>query len=226
MKRIGLLSLVLAAAMTVACNRDGAKNNANNSVGTSGVSQSAPTRGDQDFVRDMGIAAMADAELGQMARDRSANKEVQKFGGIEVTDHTKAKAALAVVAGKFDIPMPTDVNDEYRELREKLKTRNGADFDRAYIDAMIDDHEDIVDKLEKRTDQKTLAEWHAQLADRVKGEHVVEHGVTIAVLPEKSDNAATFAINEWAAATLPAVQAHLDAARVLKIALDKARTTH
>jgi hypothetical protein len=33
------------------------------------------------------------------------------------------------------------------------------------------------------------------------------------------------AINEWAAATLPVVQAHLDAARVLKVALDKARST-
>jgi len=36
----------------------------------------------------------------------------------------------------------------------------------------------------------------------------------------------TFAINESAAATLPVVQAHLDAARLLKIALDKARSTH
>lgn len=228
MKRIGFLSVVLAAALTVACHRsDSAKHNGNSSaVGTSGASLNTPTNGDKDFVRDMAIANMADAELGQLAGDRSTNNELKKFAGIEATDHAKVKAALASVASKFDIPIPTELNDKYRELREKLTKRNGADFDLAYIDAIIDDHEDVVDKLEKRTDRKTLAEWHAQVADRVKGEHVGEHGVTIAVLPEKSDNAATFAINEWAAATLPVVQAHLDAARVLKVALDKARTTH
>jgi hypothetical protein len=61
----------------------------------------------------------------------------------------------------------------------------------------------------------------------VAGNTAIERAQVVAVLPEKSDNVVTFSLNEWAAASDPTVRAHLEAARVLKIAVDKRpRTTN
>ena len=53
----------------------------------------------------------------------------------------------------------------------------------------------------------------------------IENAQVVAIVPEKSDNPVTMKLNEWAAATYPIVRAHLDAARVLKIAVDKRPAT-
>jgi hypothetical protein len=89
------------------------------------------------------------------------------------------------------------------------------------MDAMIDEHEDMLDELEDRVDEERLAEYKAEMADRLAGKKAVEHAEVVAVLPEKSDNVVTMSLNEWAATTYPTVRAHLDAARLLKIAVDK-----
>ena len=52
---------------------------------------------------------------------------------------------------------------------------------------------------------------------------VVERAGIVAVLPERSDNVVTMAINQWAAEAYLVVQAHLVAARALKIVVDKAK---
>ena len=81
--------------------------------------------------------------------------------------------------------------------------------------------------LEPRVDEANLAEYKTEIADRIAGRKAVEQGVVVAIIPEKSDNPLTMKLNEWAATTYPVVRAHLDAARLLKIAVDKRpRTTN
>jgi hypothetical protein len=89
------------------------------------------------------------------------------------------------------------------------------------MDAAVDGHEQVLDMLEPRVDEARLAEYKAEIADRLAGRKAVERAEVVAIIPEKSDNPLTMSLNEWAAAAYPIVQAHLDAARVLKIAIDK-----
>jgi len=78
-----------------------------------------------------------------------------------------------------------------------------------------------------RVDETKLAEYKAEIADRLAGKKTVERADVAAVLPEKSDNPVTMSLNEWAAAAYPIVRAHLVAARVLQVAVEKRpRTTN
>jgi hypothetical protein len=43
-------------------------------------------------------------------------------------------------------------------------------------------------------------------------------------MPEKSDNAVTMSINQWAAEAYPTVQAHLDAAKTIDSAIKRRST--
>jgi putative membrane protein len=215
---MGFLSIALAAFVAIGCNRSSTASNG--SVGTSGdTDRNEVKAADKTFVNDMIIANMGEVELGKLAVERSSNAEVKKFGQMMIDDHTKAGDKLKAVASAHNIPIPTDLDSKHRDLRDRLAKLNGSAFDHEYMEAMVDGHKDVADKLESRIDTAKLAEYKAQLADRLAGKKVEERAEVIAVLPEKSDNVVTMAINEWAAQTYPVVQAHLEAARVLDKAL-------
>jgi len=229
MKRTWLVWLALTATVAFGCNRSdnsAATRGADSAaVGTSGESNNKVSGGDKDFVHDAAIVNMAEIELGRLATERGANPEVKKFGQMMIDDHTKAEDQLKSVASQQSIDVPSQLDDKHNKVRDKLSKLQGADFDREYMDAMVDGHQDFAGKLESRVDKAKLQEWKTEMANRAAGRRVEERGQTIAILPEKSDNPVTMSINQWAADTYPTVIAHLDAAKALETAV-KQRTTH
>jgi putative membrane protein len=228
MKRYGFLSIALVAAITLGCNANDSRDaNApsGSAVGTAGTNdRNAVSAGDRDFVRDVSVANMAEIELGRMASERGANAAVKKFGQMMVDDHTKASDKLKPIASQHNIPLATELDDKHRDLRDKLSKLQGAEFDREYMDAMVDGHEDVLDKLGSRVDKASLEEYKASVTDRVTGEKVKAEVDAKAILPEKSDNAITMSINEWAAESYPVVQAHHAAAKALQDSVKKRMT--
>ena len=224
MRRIGIVTLALVAAVTIGCNRDNrAENRAPDAVGTTGSRDVGNS--DSDFFRDVAIANMAEVELGKLAAERSANDEVKKFAQMMIDDHSKAGDDLKAIAAKHGITGPTAVDDKHRDLHDKLAAKQGADFDRGYMEAMVEGHDDLLEKLEDRIDQQKLADWKAEMSNRVTGEKKGERLEVRAVTPEASDNPVTAAVNEFAATIYPIVYAHRESAKRLEAAV-KGRTTN
>jgi putative membrane protein len=233
MQRYGLLPLALAALVAVGCNSSRRDTTATTTatdtaaVGTAGeADRNKASTGDKDFVNDLAIAGMAEVELGRLASERGGNPEVKKFGKTMVDDHTAAGDKLKTIATQHNVAWPTTLDDKHRDLRDKLAKLQGSEFDREYMSAMVDGHEAVVDKLESRIDKTTLAKWKTETADQMTGQKAKVDGKAVAVLPERSDNAVTMGINEWAAEAYPTVQAHLTSAKSLKNMLEKRRTTN
>ena len=227
MKRYGFLSMALAAALTVGCNssdhRDTSAANppAGGAVGTAGSDN--VSNGDKDFVKDIASASIAEVELGRMALDKAANPAVKKFAQMMVDDHTKANEELTTLASQNNIPVPSAPDDKHNDLRDKLAQKTGADFDKDYMDAMVDGHQDVIDKLESRIDKDTLSKYKAEAQD-ASGKKVETKVEAKTVTPEKSDNPVTMGLNSWAAKTYPVVSAPLDAAKKLQDTVKKRMT--
>lgn len=222
MKRIGILSVALATALTVGCNRNKAADESG-TVGTAGRSDSVSSR-DKDFVRDISTLNLAEIELSRSAVQKSADSELKKFAQLMIDDHTAAGDKLQAVASQYNIPVVSQLDDKHATLQDKLSKKQGLDYDKDYMDAMVDGHKDFVDKLEGRIDKTRLAEWKAATTDVASGTKVNEQGQAIAVTPEKSDDAVTMALNTWAAAVYPSAAAHLDAAKAQQNAIKKRST--
>ena len=230
MRAIVCLGVALSIAAIVGCDRkkaDGASR-ADSAVGTSGKSDgNTASRSDKAFVHDMAIANMVEIELARLVPDRSEDTEIEKFALLMIDDHTKSLNALKVFATEHNIPVPAALDGRHARLRDKLGKWHGNEFERQYMDEVVDAHEDVLDALESRVDEATLAEYKAEMEDRLAGKKTIQNAQVVAIIPEKSDNVVTMGLNEWAAATYPIVRSHLDAARVLKIAVDKRpRTTN
>ena len=203
MKQIAVLPVVFAAALSFACNTQNRTASNESTVGTTGNAVSA---GDRDFVDDLSVANMAEVELGRMAMERSANADVKQFGDMMVKDHSKAGDELKQIAMKYAIPIPAGLDQPHQDLKTKLSNLKGAEFDREYMNAMVEGHEDVVDRLQTRASEDRVGDN--------KG----------AVEPERSDNPVEASINEWAAAALPTVRHHLDEAKRLHDGLARTLT--
>jgi putative membrane protein len=209
MKRIALLPVVFVAALSFACNADNRTTNDNrtiendSTVGTTGDSVSA---GDRDFVEDVAVANMAEVELGKMAMERGVSAEVKKFADMMVKDHSKAGDELKQIAMQHSIPIPAGLDEKHQDLKTKLSNAKGADFDREYMNAMVDGHQDVVDRLQTRASEDRIGDD--------KG----------SVKPERSDNPTEAALNEWSATALPTVRHHLDEAKRINDGLGRTLT--
>ena len=217
MKRMGILPLICAAALVVGCNARNDTKTVDNrnepaAVGTAGeADRTAIHDSDKDFINHQLSDGTAEVELGKMAAQKAVNPEVKRFAQMMVDDHTKAGNALKDVAGKYNVTPAPQVDDKHQDLMNKLSKLRGAEFDKEYMKAMVDDHGDAVDKLESRVDST------ASLKDKITNPDKADKQV----VPEKTDNALAASVNEWAATTLPVVRRHLDDAKSINDSMDR-----
>ncbi len=101
------------------------------------------------FVVDVAAANYYEIGLSKYAADRSATKDVKDMAHMIVRDHGIALNDLKTVAAHNSISIPNEdtarVNDKIRSWRDKKQS----DFEKAYIDEMVNEHKNAVDKLEK-----------------------------------------------------------------------------
>lgn len=187
-------ALVMAIAVT-ACAGDDARETETPATGTGGAvtGTTGTFDGDMDFVEERLEMGNAEVELGRIAQERATHPDVKAFAQELVRDHQAAGEELRRIATTANPNFPATVDDEAREelteLREEMAKLTGRDFDRRYIDEMIDDHQDAVDDLEDKAENASHAEvraWAAKTLPTVR-----QHLERARSLKEALENAGT-----------------------------------
>jgi putative membrane protein len=104
---------------------------------------------DHKFVTKALEGGMAEVKLGKLASEKGSREDVKKFGQRMVDDHGKAGAELQSIAKKKGIAVPAQLSAKDSKRYDKLSKLGGDDFDKAYIDEMVEDHKHDVDEFEK-----------------------------------------------------------------------------
>ena len=193
-------------------------------VGTGGAGSNLS---DAEFVRDVALKNMAEVELSRMALDKATNQDIKSFAQKMIDDHGAAGQNLKSVVSGQQIAWPVQLDDKHRKTADELAAKQGANFDRDYVKAMVEGHQDLAAKLESRLDVESLAEWKTAAAGRTDSQALPEPTTAmrdVQVRPNKSDKEVTTKINQWAAHTYPVAQKHLDTARTLETATKKGST--
>src|SRR5439155_9728229 len=123
----------------------------------------AKQRSDQKFVTDAAKGGMAEVELGKLAQDKASSDQVKNFGKRMVDDHSKANDELQTLAKNKNITLPTDLDPKDKALKDRLSKLSGAAFDRAYMNAMLRDHQKDVNefKMESTSGQDAVVKAFA-----------------------------------------------------------------
>ena len=116
---------------------------------------------DRDFVMEAASGGLMEVTLGNLAKTNAASAQVKEFGAMMVTDHTKANNELKAVAAKKNITLPETPMEKQQKHIDELKTKKGADFDKAYVDLMVDDHKEDVSKFQDEANKGNDADVKA-----------------------------------------------------------------
>ncbi len=91
-----------------------------------------------------------EVELGQIAIEKAGSEEVKQFGQKMVMDHSKANEELMSIISKNNIDKPkAEMMEDHKKMVTKLSNLYGAEFDRAYMKAIVEDHTKDIEEFEK-----------------------------------------------------------------------------
>jgi putative membrane protein len=110
---------------------------------------------DKTFVRKAAEGGMAEVKLGELAKEKGSNPAVKSFGERMVKDHSKANDQLKGVASKEGVTLPDSMDAKDKALYDRLSAMSGEAFDKAYMRAMISDHEKDVSEFRRESQNAT-----------------------------------------------------------------------
>jgi len=118
-------------------------------------------RSDNSFITAAAQGGMAEVELGRLAVQRAADPTVKQFGQHMIDDHTKANDELKQIATRKGVSVPSEVSARQKGVIEKLSQLNGAEFDRAYMQDMVQDHQQTAAEFQREADKGSDADLKA-----------------------------------------------------------------
>lgn len=96
---------------------------------------------DTAFLTDAMKGDNSEVALGKIAQQKGSSQGVKDLGSMLASDHGAHKTQLATLAGQVGVPVTDDIKDEAKTLETKLNGLSGAAFDKAFVDATVEDHQ-------------------------------------------------------------------------------------
>ena len=143
-----LSTLVLCAGLFAGAVGSAAAQSASQAAPAAGAKTAVPAA-DKDFAQKAAVGGMAEVQLGNLAQQKAANDQVKQFAARMVTDHTKANDELKQIASTKGVQLPSALDKKHQSDMDRLQKMSGADFDKAYMSHMVDDHKQDVAEFKK-----------------------------------------------------------------------------
>ncbi|RFS13670.1 DUF4142 domain-containing protein [Emticicia sp. C21] len=169
-KSILLGSAIVFALGMASCNSNSSEDSKDSTeqVNNEAIEATAPTdsvasaqKDDAEMVVDLAGGGMMEVELAKIAVTKATSSEVKKFAQMMIDDHTKANDELKTLASNKNIVLPTTLPDAHQKTINDVSEKSGKDFDRKYMDEMVEDHKKDIDKFEKLADKGNDADLKA-----------------------------------------------------------------
>lgn len=169
MKKITVLLLMIMGFFTFqSCDQN---KPAGSPEATEEVNEEKMPDDDAEFITEAASGGIMEVQLGYLAVDKANTKEVKDFGQKMVDDHGKANKELIEMAKLKGITLPTKLSDDQQKKIDELTKKTGLDFDKAYMDEMVEDHKHDVDEFEeaaKDSKDADIKDWAAKTAPHLK----------------------------------------------------------
>lgn len=110
---------------------------------------SAADSATQRFAQQAAADGIAEVELADLALERATNNEVKTLANHIKQDHQQANEKLKSIASQKGVDVTEQTGDKHKREKERLSKLQGAEFDKAYVKAMIKEHEKDIKTFEK-----------------------------------------------------------------------------
>jgi putative membrane protein len=120
-------------------------------VGISSQAQDT-TSSDKKFVKSALEGSLAEVNYAKLALQKSKDPNVTEFANKMIRDHEMLITEMKPLARKMGVSVPTSAPISDHAKYMELKLKSGTDFDRAYVEAMVKDHnQDLQDFIDEQS---------------------------------------------------------------------------
>ena len=113
-----------------------------------GVSSDTTSASDDQFIKDQVTGNYNELALAKLALKKSSDKEVKGIAQQLVSDHSKVLDNLKNIGSSKKLELVSAASADGTSMVSALDKKQGADFDKAWIEALIDKHKAGVAKYE------------------------------------------------------------------------------
>jgi putative membrane protein len=108
---------------------------------TAHQSWAAMSKDDLTFLQKATSCGLAEVALGRMTQQNAQSAQVKEFGLRMVADHGEANKELQKIAKSQKLDLPKTPTSEDKAAEDRLGALKGAEFDAAYSEDMVKDHQ-------------------------------------------------------------------------------------
>src|SRR5215213_3188255 len=118
----------------------------------------AAVKRDSALIVDVDGSNSAELSLGRMAQQKATNAQVKQFAQRMVTDHQSMQNEWRAVASQGGVTISGTVNPTYQQQVTRLNQLSGAEFDRGFMSAMVQNHQSAVNAFQSRGQNSSSTE--------------------------------------------------------------------
>lgn len=104
-----------------------------------------PGKSPSMFMEQAAIGGMMEIEAANIAKEKASDIKVKDFATLMIKDHTKAANELKAIAKDKKVDLPATLPKKEQSHLDEMKKLSGRDFDKHYMDMMVNDHKKTVD---------------------------------------------------------------------------------
>ncbi len=123
-------------------------------TGVGATNQQSSPPSDEDIAAVIEAINKSEVDAGQLARSKAQSADVKSFAAMMVGDHTTAlQQETALMSKEHLTPNPSSstcqsLTTDAQQEASALQQKSGPDFDRAYMDAMVQGHQKVLGMLD------------------------------------------------------------------------------
>jgi len=175
-KHTGFLALSCALSLTVlSCGNSTSSSTSSDSTSTSSTTNTmaaapadttaantnANSNKDADFINDVAVSNAKEIAWLQAGID-NGGKDVKEHAKMMKKDHEQLAQQVKDYAGKKNIALPPD-QDYSKDV--DMGNKKGKDWDKAWVDKMVDEHQKTIDKFQKAQNEVSDAELKTMITN-------------------------------------------------------------
>jgi predicted outer membrane protein len=122
-------------------------------------------RADSAFISEVDAGSVAEIRLAQLVDGRSKDSGIKRFAEKMTADHNQMRSEWAALASRNGLRLQTAMTPRHQEQLTRLDRLSGAEFDRAYMSTMVQNHQETVNLFRTRG-RATQSEDVRQLVSR------------------------------------------------------------
>jgi putative membrane protein len=107
-------------------------------------------RADSAFISQVDEGHVTEIRLAQVAESRATDLGVKRFAQKMTQDHNRMRSEWTEVSSRNGLRLSTIMSPHHQEQMARLARLSGAEFDRAYMSTMVQNHQQTLNSLQTR----------------------------------------------------------------------------